>query len=269
MKNQIPSLVLSFVLSIIVMILFVCSGLSLGIFNSPKLSQTLIQSKYYDSMAKDAAKSVSEYITGRELPLSVLDGVIDEDQMMLDAKGYVESQLNGKGGSISTDSFQIKLAQNILAYLNQSGSIKASELKQGIKEVTSITAAIYRDHLELKAVLYYAQYQRDIAGILKVFLMGSALLSVLLSVVLIKAQKYPHRGMRYIAYSILTATMLQLLATWQMSRHFIIKGTGAYYQVINKFLQESMTSMYMIAGIGIILFAVTLFGIKALKQKGD
>lgn len=269
MKNKIPGLVLSFVLSLVVMILFVCSGVSLGILNSKKLSQTLTQSDYYNIMAKDAASSVSDYVTGQELPPSVLDGILEEDQMMLDAKGYVDAQLNGKGGSIATDSFQTKLTKNILEHLNQAGSVNAVEVKRGVKEITSTASAIYREHLELKAVSYYSEWKKDLSGMIKGLFIGSVVVAAMLVLVLLKFQSGTHRGIRYIAYSMCTASILQGLITWQMGSHFVIKGTGAYYQVVNQFFKDAMVPMYVMSGIGLILFAAALFGTETLKQKGD
>lgn len=264
MKTRLPKYVVTFTLTICLTIFLFGVSLLFGAFQPKNITNTLNRANYYDKMVQDACGKIRDYLYTQGIPDEVIDQIIDEDQMKLDAKSYVTAQLSGKRGSISTDALENKTTRALYQYLNEAGAGDWEILQQGIKEVTANTAAIYRDYLELRMVSYYMQLRDSFFSILLLSLTFSLIMSILLVMVLLKFYKRRCQGVRQISYSVLSATILHLLSVVQLRGRILLTGTDSYAMMMNRLIKRAMVPMYVMAVIGF----VTFFALLAYMRQG-
>ena len=102
-------------------------------------------------------------------------------------------------------------------------------------------------------------------------LAGAALLlSAACAVALLSMYHYKHRAVRYMVYSVITATILNVAGLFWLKYTDVLQITGVepgYYQdFLGRFRVQGLSAWYLVSGAGIGIVALLLLLMKRLKH---
>ena len=121
--------------------------------------------------------------------------------------------MRGEEPQIKTDKMVNKLTENIGVYLQQENISKTEDLKAGISKLITEIEAEYKEAVSLPFVDYFNDYKIQYNKIILIILPIVILFTGLLCYLLLRIHRYQHRGLRYIVYALMAASLLITLVS--------------------------------------------------------
>lgn len=263
------SAVFSFILTVLILVLLLMVGLYLGAFNEKIIKLKVSESNYYNetySLIYDNTKTI---VQDAGLPVTVLEDAITLERVYIGGKYYVEDVLEGNGPTYKTDKLEEALRTNINNYLKEQKVVITEELKAGTDELIAKVSQEYRRGIQFDFINSISKLKQSYKNAL---LIGIPILLVLAAVIiflLIRMYKYKHRGLRYINYSVITASvMVGAMALYiLLTGAYHVKGEPRYYMsFINNYFKWNIQIYLGMAGFGAIASTLLFVIIKQLKE---
>ncbi len=272
MKTLVSS-TFSFLLTLLFFTLFVCIGLSFGIFGNKSIISKINETKYYDKVYVELNKRADEIILQAALPVTVLDDVITLDRVYVGGNNYINGTLKGEKPQINTDKLRSNLQEHIDQYLTQQAIEKTDEVKALEDNVITRIEEEYLSGVELKFIDYFVDFRTSFGNVMKLIIPLSVVLACVLCVLLIRLHKNRHRGLRYINYALISSSLLLIIASFSL---LISKGyeklnvMPAYYRdfLIAYFKWDIQVFLY-IGCIGILISAALVSLTKFFKDRAN
>lgn len=263
------NLILSFILTLLLTTILYSLSLRVGICNQDIFVRSVSDSTYYEELYENLTQHLNMMLEKAKLPSSVGEGVIDDSQVYIDGKVYITSVLQGKHPEIETEEIEEKLKTNIEEYL-VSKDVPMDKMEAGIDEIVDSILIDYRNTLEFKMADYFYEYSQTYGHITQIVLLVSTILSLIIIVLLLMTHHRKYRGIRYISYAMISATLLNLILILQYSRQIAnwnINTDSFYYQMIQNYLNEGTRQGYYICVGGMIVCIVLLATTRLLKKQ--
>ena len=131
---------LSFLLSLLFVVIAVVSTLRLSSTNSSTMRQVLISSNYCNNLYQEIESDTKMYTISTGLPMGVLEGVFRFEEVQAEVNSYIETTLRGETYYPDTEKVRKRLEQKIEVYLNEMNIRVDTETYQNIGEyITSVT----------------------------------------------------------------------------------------------------------------------------------
>lgn len=249
------SVICSFLLAMFITILLGSVALFFGFFNKSLTLEQINESGYYTKVYDELIVNLNTIGASQNVSEETIKKVFEEKRVYINGKQFIENSLYNKDTVVDVDKINEELQIAIAKDYAQKGIVVNEDIKDGIENAISDLDTEYIRMVRFQFVSYVRQYKNAVYKVLKLLLPIIFFLSLLLGFVLIKIQKYPHRGIRFLAMSVISAASINLILP-------IVALVNKWYDRINvtpeyyaKFL-----SSYFKSGICAFVYA-GLFGV--------
>lgn len=192
-------IVLSFLLTLILFLLSVCTVLEATLFNPEFIFDNMNSSNYFIDKSDEITTSLIDLGYASGLDEKFFDDFIDEVMLCDDTREYLDNYYSGNGAKIDTTDFKQSFNAELDKYI-QENNIKNVNGKSRDKLVNK-AAQIYRFSLEIPLFSKLSAYFLTAKNAMPFILVGLVVLAGVICVVLIFANKWKHRGIKYICYA--------------------------------------------------------------------
>lgn len=192
-------IMLSFLLTLILFLLSVCTVFEATLFNSNFIFDNMNYSNYFIDKRDEITTSLIDLGYASGLDEKFFDDFIDEVMLSEDTKEYLDNYYSGKGAKIDATDFKQSFNTALDKYIVDN-NIKKVDGKSRDKLVNK-AAQIYRASLEIPLFSKLSAYFLTAKNAMPFILVGLVVLAGVICVVLIFANKWKHRGVKYICYA--------------------------------------------------------------------
>lgn len=192
-------IVLSFLLTLILFLLSVCTVLEATLFNPEFIFDNMNSSNYFIDKSDEITTSLIDLGYASGLDEKFFDDFIDEVMLCDDTREYLDNYYSGNGAKIDTTDLKQSFNAELDKYI-QENNIKNVNGKSRDKLVNK-AAQIYRFSLEIPLFSKLSAYFLTAKNAMPFILVGLVVLAGVICVVLIFANKWKHRGVKYICYA--------------------------------------------------------------------
>lgn len=269
-SRKVISVIASFLLSMFLVIMAAEIALNFGFFNDSQTLDQINTSGYYDHAYDELRSNVAEILVSKGLPADALKSVITQRRVYIKGKQYIENDLRGKAEKVETDEVKKEIDSTLTDYYKTSG-VDKDALKESVNDASSAVINEYTRIIRFQFVDYIRTWRNQYRSAAKVTFPCSAAAAIILVILLIKIQKYPHRGVRYTGISFAAAGLmctvypLYLLLTGGALRHNV---TPDYYQsFLNDYITQGLTSFVITGAILLVIGIILAVMVKAMKSR--
>ena len=184
------------------MILFLlssCTVLEATLFNSEFIFDNMNSSNYFIDKCDEITTSLIDLGYASGLDEKFFDDFIDEVMLCDDTREYLDNYYSGSGAKIDSTDFKQSFNAELDKYI-QENNIKNVNGKSRDKLVNK-AAQIYRSSLEIPLFSRFSAYFLTAKNAMPFIIVGLVVLAGVICVVLIYANKWKHRGVKYICYA--------------------------------------------------------------------
>lgn len=257
MQNNI-SLLFSFLLTILFLLLLFCIGLFFGAFNDKVIKQKINESNYYNETYTVIHKKVEAVVKAAGLPVNVLENAVTLERVYIGGKYYVENVLEGKTPVYKTENLETALRENIDNYLMEHNVTVTEGIKAGMDEITARIVQEYQRGIQFDFIHSISKARKTYTQIITIGLPIVILMAAVIIVFLLRIHKYKHRGLRYITCSVISASVITGIAA------IITLGSKIYKVSVQPVYYMSFLQKYFLWDIQIYLCMAGLGGIAAI-----
>lgn len=269
---QLISCIYAFLLTLILVGLFIGSGIGLGLLNNRSVLHSLDESKYYNKIYEVLYNRASRDIEEAGFPPSVLEEAITLERVYITGRSYYDAILNTKAALLKTDRLKKALEDNLRQYLKAKGA-EPDKLDTSLEQLIHTIEQDYIDAIKLPVLAIIAEYRTNYLKVLLYLVPLMLLLAILICYLLLRMyrNRYIHRGVRYITYAMISSSILvaamagYLLLTKPYNG--ILTQPEYYQSFMNSYLHGSITIFIYIGGMGLILSLALLSVGSCLKNR--
>ncbi len=267
--QKVISAAFSFVLTVLILIVLLMVGLYLGAFNEKMIKLKVSESNYYNetySLIYDNTKTI---VQDAGLPVTVLEDVITLERVYIGGKYYVEDVLAGKQPAYKTDKLEESLRRNINNYLKDQNVMVTEELKAGTEELITKVSQEYRRGIQFDFINSISKLKQSYQSVLFIGIPILLVLAAVIIFLLIRMYQYKHRGLRYVNYSVITASAMVGVTSLYilLSGAYHVTAEPRYYMIfINNYFKWNIQMYLGMAGFGMIASTLLFVFIKQLKE---
>lgn len=192
-------IVLSFLLTLVLFLLSVGTVLEATLFNPEFIFDNMNSSNYFIDKRDEITTSLIDLGYASGLDEKFFDDFIDEVMLSDDTREYLDNYYSGSGAKIDSTDFKQSFNAELDKYI-QENNIKNVNGKSRDKLVNK-AAQIYRSSLEIPLFSRLSAYFLTAKNAMPFIIVGLVVLAGVICVVLIYANKWKHRGVKYICYA--------------------------------------------------------------------
>lgn len=264
-------MIFALVLTLLFFFLFLSVGLLFGVFNNRVILNKISESNYYNRVYQKLEERSDEIFLSHRLPDTLLDDVITLEKVYVSGRNYIENALQNKEYKIPLTQIEEALEQSISEYMMEEGIEETPEVTSGIKELVALISGEYRRSIEFQFINYISIYRKSVYQILKWIFPLGIVCSGLFIFLLLRLHPYKHRGVRYLASSMLSSSSLIILGSLLllMSRFYnkMQIAPDYYFTFVQEYLKWSTIIYLYIGGMG-ILIGIVLMGLVRYMKAG-
>lgn len=265
------SFTLSFFFAVLTLALFTLVQLNLGIGSSRNLQNSINDSNYTEAAYEEVLAKSKAYMKERSMPENIVTAAVTEGQFYVDSSKSIKAALGGKSSLVDTTDLEKTLQRNIDRYLDDYNIVKDENIKMAREEIVQTVAGYYKSCAQFRFGEYFYSMNEKLNQISPVAIPALIILMTLTAFVLIKIQKFRHRGFRYLACSLFTATWVNLIMGVKLFFFDQVNGDveAAYYLEFScNFLRSGIQITAVVTAAGAVLFLITLLFANRHKLAG-
>lgn len=192
-------ILLSFLLTLVLFLLAVCTVLEATLFNPEFIFDSMNSSNYFIDKRDEITTSLIDLGYASGLDEKFFDDFIDEVMLCDDTREYLDNYYSDSGAKIDSTDFKQSFNAELDKYI-QENNIKNVNGKSRDKLVNK-AAQIYRSSLEIPLFSRLSAYFLTAKNAMPFIIVGLVVLAGVICIVLIYANKWKHRGVKYICYA--------------------------------------------------------------------
>jgi len=250
---SIVATIASFVLSIALTIIAYLIGSYFGVFNKTLVIDAMNKSSYYEDVNKYSYNEALDYAIPSNLDPVIFNDVYSLQNTYREGKAYLIASLNGYSYEIDTSYLKEKLHNNINQYINDKNIPEENINQESIDTFVNTIASNYSKNLSVPFLYYYNAVKKIFRQLIFVLIPVLLLISALSVFIIMRSNKWTHKNLRYISYSLLaTGIMTSLLpiCLFITKLHERLNISPVYFsKLLARYLNASLT----------IYIAVSLF----------
>lgn len=250
-------IVLSFLLTLVLFLLSVGTVLEATLFNPEFIFDSMNSSNYFIDKRDEITTSLIDLGYASGLDEKFFDDFVDEVMLCDDTREYLDNYYSGSGAKIDSTDFKQSFNAELDKYI-QENNIKNVNGKSRDKLVNK-AAQIYRSSLEIPLFSRLSAYFLTAKNAMPFIIVGLVVLAGVICVVLIYANKWKHRGVKYICYATSGAFLtLGIIPTYLMITgkisHINLDSRALY----NMFVQSANSICIAILFISLFFLLVSI-----------
>ena len=269
--KSIISYVFSFLLTVLLVVFYLCAGFNLGVFDNKSVTKAIYESHYYQRVYDELYQELEQVVTEAGFPAEVLMDAITQERVYIGSKNYVDRALRGEEPVIKTEKLKNQLRSNVEAYLKQENIIRTQELDNDLTKLIAVIEENYKEAIQLKLARDIAGYRMRYERMFGIVLSALVILIGGICVCLVKLHRYRHKGVRFIVYSLLTSSVMTmavafiLVKTRQYAR--IDVNPEHYKNLVTSYLRWDMMIFLYLGGIGLTVAVALATYVYYLKSR--
>ena len=264
------SSILSFLLAVLLTVATVVLAVKIGFINENRIISSLNYKDYYSGVEAQFYQDAKDLSTPMGIPESVLDGIVESDQIHEDIKGYVSACFQGKTYTFQTDKLEQNLTEHIYQYFQAQGWQMTQEQLETIPEYTKMISDRYVEDMKIPLVNHFHKIDRFYTKLTAIVLGVSVVLSAGIIFALIKMHRWKHRALRFVTYSTIAAAfMVAAPAVVVLVNGFykrISIGMEYLYYAMVEYISGGFLVLIYMSFIWAVVSAILLLLIKYLKK---
>lgn len=269
--KTILSTIFAFLLTLFIVSFYILIGINLGLLGDKSITRALNASDYYNEVHSALTGYCEELVTETGLPSTVLEDVITSQRLYIAGKNYIAQVLRGEEPDIKTDKLVNRFKENIDLYLQQENISQTVQLQDATTELITAIEAVYKEAVEFQLTDYITEYRNQFINLTRIFLPLVIVFSGVVCYFIIRLHKYRHRGLRYIVYALMAASLLTILTALFLliTKYYSgIEATPDYYKTfLMQYFRWSILIFVYIGGIGLTLSVALMALVSYLKNR--
>ncbi|MEE1319258.1 MAG: hypothetical protein UHD05_07080 [Ruminococcus sp.] len=242
---------LSFVLSVCLFLITVCTILMLTVFNRNYILDCMNSSNYFSDKSAEITVSLTDLGYASGLDEEFFEEFVDEVMVSQDTNKYLEIYYSFEDSNADITDFKQKFNEAITAYA-EANNIESVD-NEGREILVKEAGKIYENSIELPYFGKLFPYFKAVKQTLPFIIGGLVVFSAIIIFVFFKANHWKHRAVRYICY----ATSGAFLAVGIIPAYLLITGAVKYINLSSRALYNTVISITN--GLAIAMLAVAIF----------
>lgn len=260
MQSKMRSIVfciLSFILSFVLLLLSMSVMLEATILNPSYILDNMNTTNYFTDKKDEITKELVDLGYASGLEESFFENVVDTVTIHDDTENYLESFYNGSSAKISTVAFRQQFNTELDSYIKKNNVKVASD--ESREYLIKRAASVYEANLRIPMFSMLFPYLIALKNMMPLLIGGLVVFAAILCVIIIFANRWKHRAVRYICYAtsgtFLTVGIIPavLLTTGYMSKINI--ESRAFY---NLFVQGANSILIALAICSVVFLIISI-----------
>ncbi len=260
MQSKMRSIVfciLSFILSFVLLLLSISVMLEATILNPSYILDNMNTTNYFTDKKDEITKELVDLGYASGLEESFFENVVDTVTIHDDTENYLESFYNGSSAKISTVAFRQQFNTELDSYIKKNNVKVASD--ESREYFIKRAASVYEANLRIPMFSMLSPYLIALKNMMPLLIGGLVVFAAILCVIIIFANRWKHRAVRYICYAtsgtFLTVGIIPavLLTTGYMSKINI--ESRAFY---NLFVQGANSILIALAICSVVFLIISI-----------
>ena len=251
--------VLSFFLALFLFLDAVCALASMTVLNEESWMEQMTVSGYYSEKEQEITKKLVQLGNASGLPSDFFEDVIDLVQIQKDMQNYMDSYFDGTSRILDTTPFQQKFRAALDRFIEEKNAkVDGKSVDNLVKQAKQI----YSGNLEIPLFIKLSSYLQMVRNYLPYIIGGLSLLSGVIILVLLLANKWRHRAFKYYYYACagtglcLLALSVYLTASGGLKK--IVLESKALYQMVVSFGSSVTVYLWVLTAVFAVL-ALSMF----------
>ena len=256
------SILFGFLLTILFVILFLCTVGYTGVFNNRSITGSMNKSDYFSKLHEAILENSTEITAKAGLPESVLTDVITLQRVYISGSYYAENTLKGKNTQIKLENIEKELKANINQYIIRKGIALTGDRNAKTQAVIEAVKQEYSDRISMSYLNGLYQLKLQYNKIMIILLPVIIAMIAAICFFLIKMQKYPHKGIRYITYALTASSLLLIICSFALligKTYYLPEISEEYYRdFVYACLQWDIKVLLFTGGLGMTISAALI-----------
>ena len=264
------SAILEVVLTMIIAILLCSVSLRFGFFDNDLILSKINESNYYNNVYSELMENINTILDSKDLPADLVKECISDKRVYINGKQYIDNSLEGKDTVVAVDKINEELNVILTDYYESIGMQIDETVQSNINSVINDIDSEYMRMIRFQFVDYIKKYKAAYREAMTFSLPLVAIMSIMIIVVLLKLHRYPHRGVRFTAIALLSASAINMLLPLYCIVNKVYDGLNIlpnyYCDFLETYIKWSCYAFVYTGAFGIVV-AFILFGVmRVLKH---
>ncbi|SHJ14240.1 hypothetical protein [Parasporobacterium paucivorans] len=267
--RYIISLIMSFILTLVLTLMTCLIGIYAGFLHDNAVLKRL-DSTYFKSLQTVLYDNLESASIPAGIPLETLTDIYPLTMVALDTKAYAEAILAGREYEADSTAVSETLKSNVLSYMQSQSISLTQEQLANLDEFAKQTGADYTDEIKVPFLTYLVQARNIYAPVMMIGIPVSILISILISLFLIRLYHFKHKAVRFLTYSTLSAGLLCIIVPGLVLLTGFYKRINLepeyFYHFVSGYLSSGI-KVFVILGFLWLLVSAFLIGVTASMKK--
>lgn len=178
------------------------------LFSKASFYKNIISFDYSSYVTEEFYNNAESITLPTGIPFDVFNNVINNNRIYEDIYGYVDAIFDGREYTPDTSEWEAKLKENILSYLDSQQYTVTQDDEKNINDYITSIREEYCKRTQIPLFQYYVKVKVIFDKIFMAAVLGTVLGIACISFFIIKMNRWFHRGLRYIAHSMLGTVIM-------------------------------------------------------------
>ena len=260
-RNRIVSLILSFLLSVFLLITFATLIIHGFILSGNSVMMSLNAVDYHEDVYEQLRNSIGDTLLPTGLPYSIIDDAFTPEMVYTDLNEYVSSMFANDLPDLQRDEIAERLNYNIDHHLLEIGLSRAEVGDEALAEVVAAIIDNYNDYVSSPFISYIARVSNLFENHLRMLMaIGLAATLITTAIIYLSSRRFKYFAYRYFAFSFGTTALMLIVAPlvlriWGGYRRLGILPEFVYNFVIAH-IDRTISSFLLVGTIFIALYLI-------------
>ncbi len=208
--NKAASIATSFVLYIVLTCFTLVIGMQTGLFKKSVVISDIYLCDYGDKVLEYIESNCEDIVLSGGVPKEALEGVFDKNVVHHDINKYAEASIEGKEFTVDTSEIADKIRKNIDKYATEQNITLDDSQKEELEVIIKTICDEYVRSVKIPFIDKFYDFSLIFNRIFKIAMSITIPLIIFLVVIIYNLNRFRHRTVRYIIYSI-TATAISTI----------------------------------------------------------
>lgn len=260
----------AFLLAFVILVLNISIGLGLGLFSSQSIIKSINKGNYFEKTYEDIIANTEKILSQAGFPETLLSEVISRDKLHISGMNYVEDVLNNREPELEHD-ISAEISNKLMEYINEAGIAETPDLSEKVANVAAAVETEYADGIKMRIIDYLTECKQKYNRAIKIILPCIIVLMAIICYLLLKIQRYKHRGVRYISYALLASSIstivIALYTLWRNNGSNVMANADYYYEMASQYLKVNYKGLVLLGLIGFCAAIVSFKVVDLMKKK--
>jgi hypothetical protein len=273
-SNTVISLVLSFVLSVLILVLSGTLIINRFVLSETGLTGSLSAANYHEGVYQLIRDNVGDTLLPTQLPYSIIDDAITSDAIYADLNEYISYMFAGNLSNLYQDRDAIveTINYNIDYFLDGRGLTQTEVGYEIIAEVVDSIIASYNHYINTPFLSYITRINGLFSDHFRqLILIGVIGMLITSGIIYLVSRRFKHLTLRYYAISFGAAALMLIAAPLALRiwgvHHRLAIGPEFVYDFVVTHIERSITTFLQVGALFVALYLIFIIISTVLQKK--